>query len=186
MKKNDTIILALASLFTAARTTLAQQTSLQCHDPVMTRWMLNSAGETPCQVLQDVMQICNPSYAVDWLTPSYSCDNSPTAMTAACCCGSPTFALFSACCYDPIIRSRTDQVNIPLWAHMVPSAGRWDLTGVYCSPGSDKLSNTKCQHLILCSHHRHYCWFGPRNFPYVYPRSASFMGNNWARLSPEP
>ncbi|KAF8742048.1 hypothetical protein RHS02_03339, partial [Rhizoctonia solani] len=158
----QTVILALASLFTAARTTLAQQTSLQCHDPVMTRWMLNSAGETPCQVLQDVMQICNPSYAVDWLTPSYSCDNSPTAMTAACCCGSPTFALFSACwscqynytmdvvsttftsfekdCsslptpltdYDPIIRSRTDQVNIPLWAHMVPSAGRWDLTAAF-------------------------------------------------------
>ncbi|KDN37090.1 hypothetical protein RSAG8_10365, partial [Rhizoctonia solani AG-8 WAC10335] len=92
-----TVILALASLLTAARTTLAQQTPLQCHDPIMTRWMHNSAGETPCQVLQDVMQICNPSYTVDWLTPSYSCDNSPTSIAAACCCGSPTFALFSAC-----------------------------------------------------------------------------------------
>ncbi|CAE6442639.1 unnamed protein product [Rhizoctonia solani] len=157
-----TLILALASLFTAARITLAQQTPLQCHDPVMTRWMLNSAGETPCEVLQDVMQICNPSYSVNWLTPSYSCDNSPTAITAACCCGSPTFALFSACwscqynytmdvvsttftsfekdCaslptpltdYDPIIRPRTDQLDIPLWAHMVPSAGKWDLTDAF-------------------------------------------------------
>ncbi|CAE6392923.1 unnamed protein product [Rhizoctonia solani] len=156
------LILALASLFTAARTTLAQQTPLQCHDPVMTRWMLNSAGETPCQVLQDVMQICNPSYTVDWLTPSYSCDNSLTSMTAACCCGSPTFALFSACwscqynytmdvvstsftsfekgCsyipsplneYDPIIRSLVDQVTIPLWAEMVPSAGKWDLAAAF-------------------------------------------------------
>ncbi|CAE6492434.1 unnamed protein product [Rhizoctonia solani] len=157
-----TVILALASLLTAARTTLAQQTPLQCHDPVMTRWMLNSAGQTPCQVLQDLMQICNPSYRVDWLTPSYSCDNSPTAMTAACCCGSPTYALFSACwscqynytmdivsttftsfekdCssiptplneYDPIIRSQTEQINFPLWAEMMPSAGKWDLEAAF-------------------------------------------------------
>ncbi|CAE6472397.1 unnamed protein product [Rhizoctonia solani] len=156
------LILVLASLLTAARTTLAQQTPLQCHDPAMTRWMLNSAGETPCQVLQDVMQICNPSYTVDWLTPSYSCDNSPTSITAACCCGSPTFALFSACwscqynytmdivstsftsfekdCsyipsplneYDPIVRSQVDQVTIPLWAEMEPSAGKWDLTAAF-------------------------------------------------------
>ncbi|CUA76161.1 Stress response protein NST1 [Magnaporthe oryzae 70-15] [Rhizoctonia solani] len=156
------LILALVSLLTATRTTLAQQTPLQCHDPVMTRWMLNSAGETPCQVLQDLMQICNPSYTVDWLTPSYSCDNSPTSITAACCCGSPTFALFSACwscqynytmdivstsftsfekdCsyipaplneYDPIIRSQAEQINMPLWAEMIPSAGRWDLAAAF-------------------------------------------------------
>ncbi|CAE7060624.1 unnamed protein product [Rhizoctonia solani] len=157
-----TLILALVSLLTAARTTLAQQTPLQCHDPLMTRWMLNSAGQTPCQVLQDVMQICNPSYNVDWLTPSYSCDNSPTSITAACCCGSPTFALFSACwscqynytmdivtttftsfekqCsyiplplneYDPIIRSQVEQVNIPLWAELIPSAGQWDIEAAF-------------------------------------------------------
>ncbi|KAJ1300595.1 hypothetical protein OPQ81_002249 [Rhizoctonia solani] len=155
-------VLVVVSLLTATRTTLAQQTPLQCRDPAMTRWMLNSDGQTPCQVLQDTMRICNPSYAVDWLTPSYSCDNSLMLVTAACCCGSPTFALFSACwscqynytmdivsttftsfekdCsyipnplneYDPIIRSQVEQVNIPLWAEMIPSAGKWDLTGAF-------------------------------------------------------
>ncbi|KAG8716265.1 hypothetical protein FRC11_005923 [Ceratobasidium sp. 423] len=157
-----TVILALASLLTAARTTLAQQTPLQCHDPVMTSWMLNSAGQTPCEVLQDLMQICEPSYNQNWLTPSYSCDNSPMSATSACCCGSPTFALFSACwscqynytmdivsttftsfekdCsyipnplneYDPIIRSHVERVNIPLWAEMTPSAGKWDLSAAF-------------------------------------------------------
>jgi hypothetical protein len=39
---HHTVILALASLLTAAPTTLAQQTPLQCHDPVMTRYIVCS------------------------------------------------------------------------------------------------------------------------------------------------
>ncbi|KAG8735163.1 hypothetical protein FRC12_018196, partial [Ceratobasidium sp. 428] len=90
-------LLALISLFTMIQSTLAQQGPTQCHDPVMTRWMLNSEGENPCIVAQEVMRVCNPSFNISWLTSSYSCDNEPGSITAACCCGSPTFALLSAC-----------------------------------------------------------------------------------------
>ncbi|QRV85295.1 stress response protein NST1 [Ceratobasidium sp. AG-Ba] len=79
------------------QTTLAAQSPTQCNDPVMTSWMLNAEGQNPCVVFQDVMRVCEPVYNLDWLTPSYSCDNEPGSITAACCCGSPTFALMSAC-----------------------------------------------------------------------------------------
>ncbi|KAF8595291.1 hypothetical protein BDV93DRAFT_528804 [Ceratobasidium sp. AG-I] len=92
-----TLIPALISLFSMIQTSLAQQGPTQCYDPTMTSWMLNSEGENPCQVAQEVLRVCNPSFSINWLTGAYSCDNGPTSISAACCCGSPTFALLSAC-----------------------------------------------------------------------------------------
>ncbi|KAG8744783.1 hypothetical protein FRC10_009431 [Ceratobasidium sp. 414] len=85
------------ALLLATTVRAASQPPTACADDSMTLWMRNSAGKSPCELVQDVLRVCDPSVEIGFLPRNYSCDNGPGSALAPCCCGSPTFALMSAC-----------------------------------------------------------------------------------------
>ena len=88
-------VLAMVLVHTVRSET--QQSPTECADGSMTLWMQNSDGKNPCELVQDVLRVCDASYKLDFLPRGYTCDNGPGSALAPCCCGSPTFALMSAC-----------------------------------------------------------------------------------------
>ncbi|KAF8584415.1 hypothetical protein K439DRAFT_1660757 [Ramaria rubella] len=82
-----------------ARSSVRLRADLQQHDPQCdtesTPWMLNDAGENPCQLVEEIMQVCSGSSQVPLGTvPSnLSCPLSQST----CCCSVATYALLSAC-----------------------------------------------------------------------------------------
>ncbi|QRV85297.1 transmembrane protein [Ceratobasidium sp. AG-Ba] len=88
---------AIAVLIATVAVLGASQQPTECADPSMTMWMRNSAGKTPCELVQDVLRVCDASFEIGFLPRSYTCNNGPDSNLAPCCCGSPTFALMSAC-----------------------------------------------------------------------------------------
>ncbi|CAE7188323.1 unnamed protein product [Rhizoctonia solani] len=91
------VIIMLAAMVGSVRGAPTQQSPTECADGSMTLWMENSQGENPCQLVQDVLRVCDPSFSLGFLPRGYGCDNAPGSALSPCCCGSPTFALMSAC-----------------------------------------------------------------------------------------
>ncbi|CAE6472390.1 unnamed protein product [Rhizoctonia solani] len=89
--------LMLVALVGSARGTTVLQSPTECADGSMTQWMHNNGGKNPCELVQDVLRVCKPSFNLGFLPRGYTCDNAPGSALAPCCCGSPTFALMSAC-----------------------------------------------------------------------------------------
>ncbi|KAJ1300556.1 hypothetical protein OPQ81_002210 [Rhizoctonia solani] len=81
----------------AADDFLSMSTSSGCMDSSSTHWMVNSGGETPCQVLERVVRVCNANAHVPNLSVDASCASLGTNSTSPCCCSTVTFALVSAC-----------------------------------------------------------------------------------------
>ncbi|EUC60705.1 transmembrane protein, putative [Rhizoctonia solani AG-3 Rhs1AP] len=90
-------MLMLAALVGNIRSATAQQSPTECADGSMTSWMQNNEGKNPCELVQDVLRVCKPSFNLGFLPRGYACENAPGSALAPCCCGSPTFALMSAC-----------------------------------------------------------------------------------------
>ncbi|KAF8761403.1 hypothetical protein RHS01_00127 [Rhizoctonia solani] len=90
-------LLVLAIAVGSARCATSRQSPTECADGSMTLWMQNSDGKNPCELVQDVLRVCDPSFSLEFLPRGYTCDNSYGSTLAPCCCGSPTFALMSAC-----------------------------------------------------------------------------------------
>ncbi|CAE6449187.1 unnamed protein product [Rhizoctonia solani] len=80
-----------------ARSAAFGQSPTECADGSMTLWMHNNDGKNPCELVQDVLRVCDPSFHLEFLQRGYTCDNAPGSTLSPCCCGSPTFALMSAC-----------------------------------------------------------------------------------------
>ncbi|CCO34021.1 hypothetical protein BN14_08113 [Rhizoctonia solani AG-1 IB] len=80
-----------------ARSAVSGQSPTECADGSMTLWMHNNDGKNPCELVQDVLRVCDPSFHLEFLQRGYTCDNAPGSTLSPCCCGSPTFALMSAC-----------------------------------------------------------------------------------------
>ncbi|CAE6416952.1 unnamed protein product [Rhizoctonia solani] len=91
------VTLMLAAIVGSICSVTAQQSPTQCVDGPMTSWMQNNRGKNPCELVQDVLRVCDPSFNLGFLPRGYTCDNAPGSTLAPCCCGSPTFALMSAC-----------------------------------------------------------------------------------------
>ncbi|CAE6450164.1 unnamed protein product [Rhizoctonia solani] len=91
------VTIMLAAMLGSVRSAPAQQSPTECADGSMTMWMRNSDGKSPCELVQDVLRVCDSSFNLGFLPRGYSCDNAPGSKLAPCCCGSPTFALMSAC-----------------------------------------------------------------------------------------
>ncbi|CAE6421869.1 unnamed protein product [Rhizoctonia solani] len=72
-------------------------TSSACIDSSSTQWMLNSAGRSPCEVLDQVVKVCEASASVPNLSVDVSCGSLVTNASSACCCSTATYALVSAC-----------------------------------------------------------------------------------------
>ncbi|KAF8741532.1 hypothetical protein RHS02_03335, partial [Rhizoctonia solani] len=90
-------LLVLAMVVGSARCATSRQSPTECADGSMTLWMQNNDGKNPCELVQDVLRVCDPSFSLEFLPRSYTCDNSYGSTLAPCCCGGPTFALMSAC-----------------------------------------------------------------------------------------
>ncbi|EJD46358.1 hypothetical protein AURDEDRAFT_184358 [Auricularia subglabra TFB-10046 SS5] len=66
-------------------------------------WMLNGQGMNPCQLIEQVMRTCDPSFAVHVLPEDFRCpvtrdpSNPSTREPSGCCCSTVSFALFAAC-----------------------------------------------------------------------------------------
>ncbi|KAG8717484.1 hypothetical protein FRC08_007339, partial [Ceratobasidium sp. 394] len=145
------------ALLLAATVRAARQQPTECADDTMTLWMRNSAGKTPCALVQDVLRVCDASFEIGFLPRNYSCDNDPKSALAPCCCGSPTFALMSACwscqynitfdlvtttftsfekacppdpitSYNPSVQGAIDALDLPAWSRVEPLAGKWDMS----------------------------------------------------------
>ncbi|CAE6506147.1 unnamed protein product [Rhizoctonia solani] len=91
------LTLMLAVMVGSVRSASSQQSPTECADGSMTQWMHNDQGKNPCELVQDVLRVCEPSFRLGFLPRGYTCDNSPGSALSPCCCGSPTFALMSAC-----------------------------------------------------------------------------------------
>ncbi|KAG8716262.1 hypothetical protein FRC11_005920 [Ceratobasidium sp. 423] len=90
------LTLMLAAMIGSVRSA-PQQSPTECADGSMTLWMENDKGKNPCELVQDVLRVCDASFTLGFLSRGYTCDNTQGSALAPCCCGSPTFALMSAC-----------------------------------------------------------------------------------------
>ncbi|KAJ1300598.1 hypothetical protein OPQ81_002252 [Rhizoctonia solani] len=91
------VIILFAIVICSVRSVTSRQSPTECADGSMTLWMQNNEGKNPCELVQDVLRVCKPSFNLGFLSRGYTCDNEPGSALAPCCCGSPTFALMSAC-----------------------------------------------------------------------------------------
>ncbi|CUA71330.1 hypothetical protein RSOLAG22IIIB_09513 [Rhizoctonia solani] len=71
-------------------------TTLGCVNSDSSQWMMNSAGQSPCEVLESVLQVCDASASVPHLSVDVSCGSLGNS-TSPCCCSTATYALVSAC-----------------------------------------------------------------------------------------
>ncbi|CAE6442619.1 unnamed protein product [Rhizoctonia solani] len=91
------VFIILAAITGSVHSATSRQSPTECADGSMTLWMHNNDGKNPCELVQDVLRVCDPSFSLGFLPRGYTCDNSYGSALSPCCCGSPTFALMSAC-----------------------------------------------------------------------------------------
>ncbi|KDN33511.1 hypothetical protein RSAG8_13395, partial [Rhizoctonia solani AG-8 WAC10335] len=69
--------------------------STTCLDSSL-QWMMNSGGQSPCEVLESVLKVCEAGAKVPNLSVDVSCGSLGNS-SSACCCSTATYALVSAC-----------------------------------------------------------------------------------------
>ncbi|KAB5587935.1 hypothetical protein CTheo_8623 [Ceratobasidium theobromae] len=128
-----------------------------CRNSTQTAWML-SGNRTPCEILQSLVRVCAPSAAVQHLSVDVSCAALGTNSTTPCCCSTVAYALpagsakhrnlrahsqlrtfpgspaarhiLMARGLSSVITSASQQIAIPSWAFVRPSAmdATWNMS----------------------------------------------------------
>ncbi|KAH7333762.1 hypothetical protein B0J17DRAFT_136836 [Rhizoctonia solani] len=75
-----------------------------CMDSSSTQWMFNSVGQSPCEVLDQLVKVCETSASVPNLSVDVSCASLGTNSSSACCCSTATFASVIEYVPDVVVR----------------------------------------------------------------------------------
>ncbi|CAE6457193.1 unnamed protein product [Rhizoctonia solani] len=131
-------------------------------------WMFN-AGQSPCQVLESVLKVCETNARVPNLSVDVSCASLGSA-DSACCCSTATYALVSACWVCQTNRS-PDQLSstyqswwsecpvesrlngslpaivshmvVPRWALVQPNDSKWNMSSAQLAVSTPSHSPNK-------------------------------------------
>ncbi|KZV95257.1 hypothetical protein EXIGLDRAFT_735558 [Exidia glandulosa HHB12029] len=86
--------------WSGARAACTSSSPYECCAPDASDWMLNQSGKSPCQLLEQLMQFCQPSFSVPFLGSDMNCptvEDPPNMSPSPCCCSTVSYTLFAAC-----------------------------------------------------------------------------------------
>ncbi|KAH9976940.1 hypothetical protein BJV77DRAFT_1053249 [Russula vinacea] len=95
------VVPPLASFFFSSAFAVAQVSAPNCTAPTsQTWWEYNSANQSPCTVLANLMSTCSGGqYTLMPLQPNYTYPGATSAAANLCYCSTVGYSLFSACAF---------------------------------------------------------------------------------------